>query len=128
MSSCPCGTGKSLNDCCGPYLEGEAAPTPEALMRSRYTAFATKNTDYLEETTDPQASQEFDFEANEEWARNAEFTGLEILSAKEEGNKGFVEFRARFRMNGEDHVHHEKSKFRKQGGVWFFRDGKVVKD
>lgn len=97
-------------------------------MRSRYSAFALKKNDYLEETTDPQTSDRFDFEANAKWANEAEFTGLEVISASEDGNKGFVEFRARFRINGEEQIHHEKSRFRKQSGIWYFRDGKVVKD
>jgi SEC-C motif-containing protein len=39
---CPCGSdNKKYTDCCGRYLDGgEAAPTAEALMRSRYTAYA----------------------------------------------------------------------------------------
>ncbi|MFN7145721.1 MAG: SEC-C metal-binding domain-containing protein, partial [Myxococcota bacterium] len=34
---CPCGSGRKAKGCCLPILEGAAAPTPEALMRSRYT-------------------------------------------------------------------------------------------
>ena len=43
MKSCPCGSQKQYEQCCGPFLDGRAiAPTAEALMRSRYTAY-TKN-------------------------------------------------------------------------------------
>ena len=49
--TCPCGSGKPLSACCGPYLEGkEDPPTPEALMRSRYTAYTQGNLDYIEKT------------------------------------------------------------------------------
>ena len=38
---CPCGSGRAFDECCGPFLSGAAAaPTPEALMRSRYAAYA----------------------------------------------------------------------------------------
>lgn len=42
-----------LAQCCGRYLDGEAAPTAEALMRSRYTAFALRDEDYLFRTWHP---------------------------------------------------------------------------
>jgi SEC-C motif domain protein len=46
--SCPCGSGAARRDCCGPYLDGDAAPpTAEALMRSRYSAFVEGHTAYL---------------------------------------------------------------------------------
>ena len=45
---CPCGTGESYDDCCGPLLANVAqAATPEQLMRSRYTAFVTGDADHL---------------------------------------------------------------------------------
>ncbi|NEX16830.1 MAG: hypothetical protein C1943_09425 [Halochromatium sp.] len=48
---CPCGSGKTLADCCGPFLDGTSAPaTAEALMRSRYTAFTQSAVDYLRTT------------------------------------------------------------------------------
>ena len=45
---CPCGSGRAFGACCGPALSGERpAPTAEALMRSRYTAFTLRDTAYL---------------------------------------------------------------------------------
>jgi SEC-C motif-containing protein len=95
-------------------------------MRSRYTAYVTKNIDYVTATTDPQRALEIDVEAARAWAEESEFFKLEVLNSASEGNKGTVEFKAHFRDGaGVVHVHHELSKFRKQGGVWYFRDGKV---
>ncbi|PIS11892.1 MAG: zinc chelation protein SecC [Bdellovibrio sp. CG10_big_fil_rev_8_21_14_0_10_47_8] len=127
MSLCPCGSGTEFNKCCEPFLkEEELPPTPEALMRSRYTAYCLKNHDYLVETTDPQIRSEVNHTANREWAEAVEFTGLEILASSAEKNKGMVEFRAKFKdAEGQDQEHHELSKFRKQAGVWYFRDGQV---
>ena len=44
---CPCGSGASLVACCGRWHAGEAAPTAEALMRSRYSAYVLGLEDYL---------------------------------------------------------------------------------
>src|SRR5690606_6815057 len=37
---CPCGSGRAYDGCCGPLHDGAPAPTAEALMRSRFAAFA----------------------------------------------------------------------------------------
>lgn len=93
-------------------------------MRSRYSAFALKIPTYLKKTTDPQTTHLFDHALQEKWAAAATFTDLQILNAIENGNKATVEFKATYEVNGETLVHHEKSKFRKQGGQWFYRDGR----
>ena len=49
--TCPCGKGDSLETCCGPFIDGTKRPaTAEDLMRSRYSAFATHNVDYILDT------------------------------------------------------------------------------
>lgn len=127
MSLCPCSSQKEFSECCEPLLKGDrAADSPESLMRSRYTAFATQNFDYIMRTTDPQARTDMDLDGTKEWMENAQFLRLEVIRAVDEGNKGVVEFKAYFKMNGSDHVHHELSKFRKLNGTWFFRDGRLI--
>lgn len=124
---CPCGSLKNQAECCDLLLKGEReAETPEELMRSRYTAFVVGNMDYIIETTDPQTRMQFDMKANEEWSKNSKFLKLEVLSSSQDGNKGTVEFKATFQTDGQEpQVHHEFSKFRKQAGTWYFREGKV---
>jgi SEC-C motif-containing protein len=53
MSACPCGSGRVLDECCGRYHAGEAAPDAEALMRSRYSAYVLGLEDYLRATWHP---------------------------------------------------------------------------
>jgi SEC-C motif-containing protein len=125
-TDCPCGSSKALASCCQPLLDGEPASGPEQLMRSRFTAFVVKNLDYIMNTTDPQTLHDFDMEGTKAWAATSEFFKLEILKASAEGNKGMVEFKAHFRTGDKEQIHHEISKFRKQAGVWYFRDGKLV--
>jgi SEC-C motif-containing protein len=44
---CPCGTGETYGACCGRFHGGRPAPTAELLMRSRFSAFAAGDEDYL---------------------------------------------------------------------------------
>jgi SEC-C motif-containing protein len=134
ISACPCGSGKKFDDCCGIFIEGTQQPeTPEQLMRSRYTAFVMQDMEYVQKTTDPQTKFDFDFEANRSWAEESEFVGLKILKTSMDGNKGMVEFQAQFRSRAGEgsatvQTHHEISKFRKQAGVWYFREGRVLSE
>ena len=41
-------------------------------------------------------------------------------------DEGGVEFRAYFRVNGEDLVLHERSRFTKRARRWFYLDGQVL--
>src|SRR6478735_2507978 len=118
--SCACGSGRSLAACCGPLLDGAAAPTAEALMRSRYTAHVLGRVDYLIDTWD---SSGIDREAIARWARDSTWLGLEILHAATDA----VEFRARYRdAAGVEQVHHERSRFRLRDGRWCYVDGVQV--
>lgn len=126
MALCPCGSEINYEDCCGPFHKGDAtAPTAEKLMRSRYCAFVKKDYAYLEETLDPQTRLKFDHEGNREWAEKVTLTRLEILHSEESGTKALVEFKAYFQEDQNECTHHEISKFRKQSGIWYFREGKV---
>lgn len=125
--SCYCGKSKEFSQCCEPFLLGKEIPTnAEDLMRSRYSAFCKVNMDYLHNTTDLQIRYEFDGKANEAWAKGSQFKKLEILKTEESGNKSIVEFKAYFQSEGQDHVHHEVSTFRKTNGVWFYRSGRIL--
>lgn len=97
-------------------------------MRSRYSAFAKNQMQYLRDTTDPQTIDQIDDEANQEWSERAKFLKLEILRAEEKGTKGTVEFKAFYSVDDEEYIHHEVSTFRKQAGQWFFKSGKVKEE
>ena len=97
---CPCGSGLTLESCCGRYLSGgETAPTAEALMRARYSAFATGAIDYLEQTLLPETRGDFDRAHVTDWARGSRWLGLEVRSVAAGGpddDEGTVEFAAHF--------------------------------
>ena len=129
MSLCPCGSQQSFEKCCKPYIQDKKpAPTAEALMRSRYTAYTLANIDYIVNTHDISTRQDIDVDAIRKWARDAEWLQLEILDVTNglEGQaEGIVEFKASYKMNGEICVLHEISQFANKQGKWFYVDGKL---
>ena len=132
MTTCPCrqtGTDKlSYAACCQPYVEGAPAPTAEALMRSRYTAYAVGAIDYLVETVAPEARADMDRASLAAWSKESDWPGLDIV-ATEKGQPGdatgIVEFVAHFSREGAPQSHHERSTFRFDVGAnrWYFVDG-----
>lgn len=82
---------------------------------------------YILVTTDPQ-TRNFDMRANKEWSEKSRFENLEIMNQSEQGNKAIVEFKATYRIETAEEplIHHEISKFRKQAGIWYYRDGKIL--
>jgi len=119
--NCYCGSGISFQECCHPYISGvKNAPTAEALMRSRYSAYAVHNADYLWETTAPKARKHHSKSAMLEWANANHWVRLEIINAAET----LVEFKAYYLDSGlQAQVHHEKSVFVNDCGRWYYLDG-----
>ncbi|WP_428562430.1 MAG: YchJ family protein [Solidesulfovibrio sp. DCME] len=124
---CPCGSGRAFAACCGPCLAGAvAAPTAEALMRSRYAAYARGDMDYLERTLLPRKRAGFSAEATRAWCGDVLWTGLDVVRTEGGGpddETGLVEFVAHYVKAGEPMALHEVSRFRKKGGHWFYVDG-----
>jgi SEC-C motif-containing protein len=119
---CFCDTGLLFAECCGLYLEkNQKAQTALALMRSRYSAYATHNADYLLETTYVSERKFYSKDEILKWAVNNKWQKLEILSFTEHT----VEFKAYFLdSNKKPHTHYEFSTFKFENGVWFYLDGK----
>lgn len=128
--TCPCGFGSSLQECCGPYLEGaRQPPTAVELMRSRYTAFTLNRVDYILETHDPDTRDQVDEKSTRTWAEEAKWLGFEVLRTErgEAGDEsGIVEFLARYKIKGATVEHRERSHFRKLDGRWVFVDGEDI--
>ena len=125
-ASCPCGSSQLFARCCQPFLLGEqAAPSAEALMRSRYTAFSLGESAYLLETWHPSTRPaKLDLRDQESFV----WLGLEILGTVEGqagDRQGEVEFVARFSAAGVEHRLHERSAFRCEAGQWLYLDGRI---
>jgi len=127
-SDCPCGTGRPLARCCGPFLDGAPAPTALALMRSRYTAYVRSAIDHLIETQAAETRRGLDREAIARWSRETRWQGLEIVATErggEQDDEGIVEFVARGVTKGAAFAQRERSRFRREGGRWYYVDGKA---
>ena len=120
---CPCGSGRAYADCCGPWHGGAPAPDALSLMRSRYSAFVLCNERYLLETWHPDTRPDsVPFSANQKWL------GLSIVDTRVTGEASAeVEFIARSRVSNASAVRlHERSRFVREAGRWFYVDGALV--
>lgn len=126
---CPCGSGRAYRQCCEPAISGrQPAATAEALMRSRYTAFALGLPDYLVETLAAEKREPDEGALLAEQMAATVWTGLRILDCRDGGasdDRGEVEFIASFETPAEKGQLHERSRFRREQGRWVYVDGDV---
>jgi len=130
MATCPCGSGASYESCCGPYISGKAkAPTAEALMRSRYSAYVMHAIGYIVDTCVDKGGDSINVEETKRWSEDSEWKGLKILRVEKGGvsdSEGVVEFIASYVMDGRLENHHEISAFKKADGAWLFENGQTI--
>lgn len=120
---CPCFSGKTYGECCKPYHDGTPAPTPLALMRSRYSGYALKKVDYIIETTHSQLRKTMSGKEDIlTFSTETSFDGLDILEFDDEN----VTFRAHLSKNGKDLSFTEKSHFKKENGLWKYHSGLII--
>lgn len=120
---CPCGSGAAYRSCCGPLHDGAPAPTAEALMRSRYSAYALDRSDYVFTTWHPRTRPD-----DVSPAPGLTWVGLQVLDVVDGGpsdETGIVEFRATSRTAAGEQVLHERSRFERRRGRWVYVDGDV---
>ena len=121
VQRCPCGSGNDYVHCCEPLHHGVPATTAEALMRSRFSAFALGDTDYLLTSWHPDTRPtRLDHDGATVWRR------LQIVDTDAGGpedDEGVVEFRATYVRDGQHGVLHERSRFDRFGGRWVYTDG-----
>ena len=130
MELCACGSGLNYAECCEPYISGQKnAPTAEALMRSRYTAYVVHAIDYIITTCLDEGKDRIDHKQTKEWSEKSQWLGLKILSTDKGGpedSEGTVEFEATYERDKLRDIHHEQAKFKKTGDKWFYHDGNIV--
>ena len=105
QTPCYCQSKKPFTTCCQPLLSRRRKPkTPEALMRSRYTAFCRGDIKYLIATSHPLRRTTNDDTILQETINKTAWLWLRILSASDPqlsrgtSNKGMVEFVAPITM------------------------------
>lgn len=125
--SCPCRSGESYENCCAKFIVTAVLafpiypPTAEALMRSRFTAFAIGDASYLRHTWHPDtAPGTLDLDPDQQWYL------LEILSTSKGGyfdQEGVVSFRAHYRSAANRKLKDsltETSAFSRVGKQWLY--------
>jgi SEC-C motif domain protein len=132
---CPCHSGAAYRQCCSPYHGGALPETTEALMRSRFSAYALRLTSYIITTTHPDGPR---FEADavrwrkgiEQFSRATRFKGLKILDAQggPDDEEGVVTFEATLFVGKDDQSFTEQSLFRRHEGRWKYFSGEHLTD
>jgi SEC-C motif-containing protein len=124
-TACLCGSEIEYSLCCEPFHKKLKLPsTAEALMRSRFVAYAKQNQAYLLETWHTSKRPKIiDFSKQE-----AVWTALDIIKTKKgmaKDSKGIVEFKAYYSLDSEAYVMNEISRFIKASGQWQYLEGLV---
>jgi SEC-C motif-containing protein len=119
--NCPCQSGQTYDRCCGRFISHRELPeNATLLMRSRYSAFALAERDYLLETWHE------DFRpARLELDAGINWLGLEIISAEHEKTNAQVEFEASLLVAGEVSAMRERSEFVLRQGRWLYTRGET---
>ena len=146
---CPCGTNKEFARCCKPYIVGDSKPdSPESLMRSRYSAYATKHYAYIVNTQAPMNTKASAVTLDntcqssnspepgnaraltvldvERASENTLWCKLEVLSTFEHEGRGEVEFIAYHKTGKEFFAMHELSRFSIAHGKWLYENGDML--
>ncbi len=127
---CPCGSEKSLRECCLPLIEGKkTASTAEALLRSRYTAFVRGDIDYILDTHHTKTKGDVNRQGIEEWSKKSEWLGLEVLQTEggqSSDTQGQIAFHVQYKVDGKTQDHRELSLFEKENGHWRFLDASAL--
>ena len=128
LATCPCGSGLSYVDCCGPFHRGaQTPPTATSLMRSRYCAYVLRDEAYLLRTWHPEHRPSHLNLADD----RTSWLGLSIIGeteGKAGDSLGQVEFKARFREEAAPGIKilHETSRFAQLAGSWYYCDGTLT--
>ncbi|WP_343900331.1 YchJ family protein [Nocardioides aquaticus] len=120
LQPCPCGSGSPYASCCRRAHLGEPSPTAEALMRSRYSAYALGEADHLFRTWHPRTRP-----PEVRGVPDLTWEGLVVTRVEDGGpgdEAGLVGFEAHWRSTstGEQGVLRELSRFERRRSRWVY--------
>lgn len=123
--TCPCQSGQSANLCCLPFIQETAIPAnAEALMRSRYSAYALGKMEYLQKTWHPTTRPPIS--SGDEDGVSIKWIGLTILEHHTDGDTATVSFVATCKVSGRLHRMQEISRFVREDARWWYLDGEII--
>ncbi|MEY8198861.1 MAG: YchJ family metal-binding protein [Colwellia sp.] len=120
---CPCGSTLLFNACCQRYITQKTYPsTAEQLMRSRFSAYATKKSQYIFETYAAVQRLKQSVIEIQTWADECIWLALKI----HESEKNTVDFSAYYVVDNTLCELREKSNFTLEQGQWRYIDGNIT--
>lgn len=93
-------------------------------MRSRFSAYARRDVDYLLATWDA-SKRPANIDFSKETAQWQKLTIVDTKKGGAQDSKGIVEFKAYYRQDGEDYFMHEISRFVKSDSRRRYLDGVI---
>lgn len=103
---------------------GSAITTAVDLMRSRFEAFKRGDESWLLDTWHPSTRPvSLDLSDNPRW-RGLQV--LDVVGGAADDDTGVVEFRATYLDDDHLGILHERSRFRREDGRWFYVDGEMM--
>jgi SEC-C motif-containing protein len=138
---CPCGSDTNFKQCCFLLInQNKKAESPEQLMRSRYSAYATKSVEYIYQTYAESSKTLQSINEISEWAKETKWLRLSINSVSEyltindedtsnphesQHNTPTVTFSAYYHHQGKYCLMKETSRFIVEDNQWRYLNGEV---
>jgi len=134
--NCFCGNQQPFEQCCSLIINGtDIAETPEQLMRSRYSAYATNNAKYIYQTYSLDSKNEQSIQEITSWAEQTQWLKLTIKHSDDIKNIDMltdnkmslptVEFCALYIQNKTFCQMSEVSRFTLENNQWRYVDGDI---
>lgn len=117
----------TFEQCCQPIINKEKqANSPQALMRSRYSAYATKQGEYILNTYSNDSAKKQSLIDIQQWADNCKWVNLIIHNNSDQKNNE-VEFSAYYIENKQLCMIRERSRFHLENSSWVYNDGDILR-
>jgi SEC-C motif domain protein len=125
---CPCGSGLTISECCGPYLLGNKIvdDTPINVLKTRFTAFVLADGEYILKTWHKLYRPKTKAKIISIESKSCKYTKLEIIHDEINEDSGKIEYIARYRKGVIFGYIHEIANFKKEGNEWFYTDGIIL--
>ncbi len=133
---CYCGNITPFEQCCLPIISGKAqAKTPEQLMRSRYSAYATHYPQYIYDTYSRESQQNVALEEIKQWSTHTHWLKLTIIKSAQVELETFnhqgaelpkVQFKALYIDDKKFYLMEENSRFIVENNHWYYLDGEII--
>jgi len=115
IQSCFCGSNCDFSSCCQPYINKELpVKTAEQLMRSRFSAYAIANAQYIYDTYAKSSQAAQSVEDIDDWSKSCVWVALVIhplANSVNNATEQFVEFSAFYITNNTLYELRENSRF-----------------